>query len=178
MQLVFLALQVGKESAHPQKLPLAAKHEIFVFIVQIRPWRIEGNARLLGITLQIGEQRTILRLRPRLNRTFRQALDLVRNDEVEIEINRIPKPLTPRASSVGIIKRKKSWLRLLITQATVLALKPLRETEWGTDTPIRRFCLGSIPRNLKNNLPRFAISRLDRIHQAGPRFSGHNQAVD
>ena len=149
-----------------------------MFNVQIRPRQIERNARLLGITLQIGEQRTILRLRPRLNRTFGQALNLVRNDEVEIEINGIAKPLTARASSVGIIKRKKSWLRLLITQVTVLALKPLREAESATDTAVRRFCLGSIPRNLKNNFPRFAIRRLDRIHQACPRFSRHNQPVD
>ena len=129
VQLVFLALQVIEKSAHPQKLSLAVEHQILVLVLQVSPRHIQRNPRLLGIALQIGKQRTILGLGPGLNRTVSERLHLVRNHQIEIEVDRIPKSLAPRASPIRIVERKQPRLRLLIPQVAVLALKPLRKPQ-------------------------------------------------
>src|SRR5580693_7155556 len=123
---------MSKESAHAQKLAFAVQHQIALFFFQIDPRHIQRNARRLGVAFQIRKQRTILRLRPRLNRSLSQSLQLVRNDQVEIEIDRVPKPLAPRARPIRIVEGKKPRLRLLVPQTALLALKPLREAERGT----------------------------------------------
>src|ERR1700680_3336727 len=127
VQLIFLALQMIKKSPHPQKLSFPGQHESSVFFLQVRPRHIERNARLLGVTLQIGAQRTILRLGPRFNRAIGQGFDLVRNDEIEVEVDCVPEPLAPRTRPIRVVERKKPRLRFLIPQIANLALKPLRK---------------------------------------------------
>src|SRR5579863_1118273 len=98
-----------------------------MFLLKIGPRYVERNPRLLGVPLQIGEQRTILRLGPGLNRAFRQCLQLVRDDEIKIEIDRVAESLAPRARAVRIVKRKEPRLWLFIAHIALLALKTLRE---------------------------------------------------
>src|SRR5882724_11050027 len=135
-----------KKSPHSQKLPIPIEHQLTLLILQIGPRHIEWNPDLFGIPLQVDKQGTILRLRPGLNRPFAQGLQRIWNHEPKIEINRVPKPLAPRASPVWIVKGKQPRLRLLILQAAVLTLKSLRKSqcclcwccECGTDIPVRR----------------------------------------
>ena len=73
VQLVLLALQMREESAHAQKLSLAVRApDSAARSVELRPRHIQRNPRRLRKPLQLGKQRTILRLGPRLNRAFSQ----------------------------------------------------------------------------------------------------------
>ena len=46
MQLVFLALQMGEESAHAEKFSIAVQNEIAVLFVQVDPTRCRAELPL------------------------------------------------------------------------------------------------------------------------------------
>src|SRR3977135_2893402 len=107
MQLVFFALKIAEESPHPQKFSLAVEHKIAVLVLQVSPGDIQRNAGLLGKALEIGEQGTILGLRPRFDRAVAQGLQLVGNHQVEIEINGVAESLAARARAIRIVEGKQ-----------------------------------------------------------------------
>ena len=100
-----------------------------MLFVKVDPCHIQRNAGLLGVALQIREQRAIFRLGPGLNRAIGQGLHLVRDDEVQIEVDGVAKSLTLGTRAVGIVEREKPWLGFFVLQVAVLALKPLREAK-------------------------------------------------
>src|SRR6202030_4131967 len=79
MELVFLALEVVEESAHAEEFAFAVENEIAVLFGEIDPRHIERNSGSLGVTLQVGEQRTILGFGPRLDCAIAQRLQFVGN---------------------------------------------------------------------------------------------------
>src|SRR3984893_864501 len=173
VQLIFLVLQMIEESTNSQKLPLAVENQVSVFRLEVHPRYIERNPRLFGIAFQVRKKRTVLRLGPRLNGAIGQGLNPVWNDQIEIEVDRVPKSLAPRTRSVRIVEGEKPRFRLLITQVAFLALEPLRETQStygvGGVTVAGRF---------KNTLARFAIGSLNRVHHAGASLNRNNQPID
>src|SRR6266571_6043999 len=68
MQLVFLALQVAEETAHPWELCFAVDDQLLMLRIQIRPRHIQRNFYLLREAPQFREQRTVFRLGPGLDR--------------------------------------------------------------------------------------------------------------
>ena len=104
MQLVLLPLQMIEKSADTGKFAFAINDQFLVLRVEFRPGNVERNLCLLRIALQFGEQWSILRLRPRLDRTIVQCLRLVGNHQIKIEINRIAKALAARTRAVWIIE--------------------------------------------------------------------------
>ena len=159
MQLVLLALQVIKESAHPRKAAFAADNHPLVLRIECCPGRVERNFHLLSKALQLGVERTVLRLGPGLDSTLSQSLGLVGNDQVEIEVNGVAETLATRARAIRTIEREQPRLGLLVADAAVLALEAIRETDlWAG------FVLAG--GRLEDHLAGFAIAALNRIHDA------------
>ena len=104
MQLVFLPLEVLKKSPHAEKLAVAVENEFLLRLVEIGPWHIQRNLRLLGEAFHIGEKSPIFRLGPRIDGALAQRFQRIRNDEPEIEVDGIAKSLAPGARAVGIVK--------------------------------------------------------------------------
>src|SRR5271155_2558970 len=99
-----------KKSAHATKTALAIGDHRPLLGLQFVPSHVQRNASLARETLEFGEKRTILWLRPRLDGAFVQGLALIGDHEVEVEIDRVPETLTARTSSIRIVKRKQPWL--------------------------------------------------------------------
>src|SRR6202040_2374689 len=111
VKLVFLALQVVEKSAHTQKAAFTIQHPLLLLRLKFRPGQVKRDVRLLGIALQVGEERTILGLGPGLNRAFGQSLALVRDHQIEIEIDGVAESLASRAGAVRIVEGEKPRLR-------------------------------------------------------------------
>src|SRR5579864_5358354 len=105
MQFVLLALQVIEEATHAEKAALASNHQLLMLRIKLDPRHIERNAGLLREALQVGEQRTILRLGPRFDRSLRQSFRFVRNHQVKVEIDSVAESLTARTRAIRIIER-------------------------------------------------------------------------
>ena len=118
-----------KESAHSQKFTLAIEHQIPVLLGEVDPCHVQRDPGCLRVSLQISEQRPVLRLGPRLDRAFGQRFQLVGNDKVEIEVDGIAESLAFRAGAVRIVEGEKPRLGLLVADIAVLALKALREAK-------------------------------------------------
>ena len=164
MQLVFLTLQVIKESAHPRKTAFATDDHALMFLVEFHPRHVKRNFYLLGKALQFGVQRPVLRLSPGLNRTLSQSFPFVGNDQVEIEVDGVAESLAARARAIGIVEREQPRLGLLVTDVTALALEAIREPDLSGGFSLLR-------RRLKDHLSGFAIAALNRIHDAGAGIS-------
>ena len=82
-------------------------------------------------SLAAGSERT--RVRPRLragltvgfDRTLVDTFRLIRDDQVEVEINSVAKSLAPGARTVRIVKREQPRLGLFVTQVAMFALEAL-----------------------------------------------------
>src|ERR1039458_298267 len=101
-----------------------------MFVVPLRglqspPRHVERNLRLFREALHLRKYRTVLRLVPWIDRPVAQRLGFIRNHQVEIEVNRVAKSLAARASSVRIIERKQTRLRILVAASAVLAFEAL-----------------------------------------------------
>ena len=143
VQLVFLALEMLKESANaakPRPPSTSPNDEPLLFGVEFIPRHVQRNFGLPRKALQLGEQRPIFWFRPGLDRAFVQRLAFVGNDEVEIEINGVAKALAARTGAIRIVERKQPRLRLFVAAAIVLALEALRKTQ-----PLRSFARAIAP---------------------------------
>src|SRR5579862_59321 len=160
-----------EEAAHPEKSALAFNDEPLVFRIKIRPWNILRNACLAREALQLGREAAIFRLGPWFNCTFGDGLRFIWNDQIQVKIDRVPEPLTTRASAVGVIKGKQARLRLLIANAAVLAFKALGESQ-----ALR--CLSHAWCSFENHLSGLAIANLNSIHDSGPRIGRYHEAIN
>ncbi len=170
MQLVFLALQHGKETLYAGKLAFAFNHQRLLIFSQIDPRDIERHVTLPRKLPQLGLKRAILRFGPRLNRAFAQRFGHVRDNQIQIEINGVAKALASRARAKRIVKREQRRFRLFIPDVAVLALEPLREAPLLDLLAFAR-C------GFEHSLSRLAISHLQRVHNARPLVRRHHNAV-
>jgi hypothetical protein len=175
MQLVFLSLEMIEEPAQAEKSSVTAQHQTLVLCVEIAPGHIERDARLLGVALEIGKQRAIFRLRPRLDRTLGQRLHLVWNDKAEIKVDRVAKSLAARACAIRVVKREQPRLRFLVPYVAVLALEALGKTQRKPGRPGSR--LIGATWNFKDHFARFAIRGLNRVDQARANIRSDDDPV-
>ena len=93
------------------------------------PRHIHRHAMLLRRPLQLREVRPILGRVPRIDRALVERLRFVRNDQVEIEVDRIAESLAARAGAKRIVEREQPRLRLAINPMASLALERRREAQ-------------------------------------------------
>src|SRR2546423_1901248 len=160
MQLIFLALQVIKKAPDAFVFAFTFDNLLLLFWVKIGPGSIEWNSSLAGKAFQLGCVWPVFRFRPRFNQSFIDSLGWIRDDEVEIKINRISKTLAARTCPERIVKRKQPRLRLFILQMTTLALETMGEAQ-----ALRSSIVSG--NSLKYHFARFPITRLNRIDNTG-----------
>src|SRR6202021_1952670 len=160
-----------EESTHSQIAPFAIEYKLLLRFIQARPRNLQRDTGLLGVTLQVGQERTILRFRPGIDRALSQGFGFVGDDSLKIEIDGIAEPLASRACSIRIVEREKPRLRLFVAQVAVLAFKAMRETQLPCWFVVLR-------RNFEDYFARLAVRRLDRIHHASTAFGRNRQTID
>ena len=171
MELVFLALEMGEESAHTEEFTFAVENEIAVLFCEIDPRHVEGNSGGFGVALQVGEQRAILGLGPGLDGAFAQRLQFVGNDEVEIKVDGVAESLTFGASAVGVVEREEARLGLLVSDVAEFALEALGEA--------KVFCACIfVAGNFEDNFSGFTVGGLNRIDDTSAGVGRDREAVD
>ena len=128
MQLVFLAFQMIEETAHSQKSAFACNDHPLMFPIKFVPGHIQRDTGFASKALQVGKQRAIFGLGPRLDRALVKGQRLIRNHQVQIEIDRISESLAARTGAVRIVEREQSRFRFLVANIADLALETLGET--------------------------------------------------
>src|SRR5690242_10904144 len=123
MQLVLLSLQMLEESVNARKAARAFQHKGLLVQREVVPGDIRRNAVLLRRALQFGEVGPILGAVPRINCAFIEGLRLVRNDEVEVEVDGVAKALAAWAGPVRIVEGEEARLRLAVCAMAVDAFK-------------------------------------------------------
>src|SRR5581483_11174982 len=86
VQLVFLALQVGKEAAYSPEAIISLEDGLLLLARELVPGNVQWYACLTRIALQFGEKRTVFGLSPGLDGALRQSFRFVGNDQVNVEI--------------------------------------------------------------------------------------------
>src|SRR5438132_13835321 len=129
MQLVLFALQIIKKSFYAVKFVgrIALQYQPALVDGEVTPRNIGGNSLPARPFFGFLQQAAITGLRPGLNCSIVERLAGIRNDEIEIEIDGVAKPLAARARAVGIVERKQPRLRLLIDGSVIFALEAVVE---------------------------------------------------
>ena len=130
-----------------------------------------GNAGRARVAAHLRCQRLVLGLGPRLDRAFGQRQRLVRNHQVQIEIDGVAEALAARARAERIVEREQPRLRLFVADVALLALEALREAELLCSFAFAR-------RSLEQHFARFAITLLHRIDDAQARVRRNRDAID
>src|SRR5579863_394001 len=124
--------------------------------------------------LRFLHQAAITRLGPWFDRAIVERLARIRDDKIQIEVDRVAESLTARAGAPRIVKREEPWLRFLINRAVVLAFEAVVENE-----ALASHFGGAVDWEFENGLAvPFPVANLDRIDQAGARFRTHREPVD
>src|SRR5271154_950792 len=131
VQFVFFAFEPGEESLYALEIVfrIALEHQAALLGGELAPGDIRRNAAPARPLFHILQKSAVARLGPWLDRAFVERFAGIRDDQIQIEINRVAKTLAARAGTIGIIKRKKPRLGLLIERPVVLALKAFVERE-------------------------------------------------
>ena len=106
MQLVLFSFEVIEKSANAWKPPFAFDHQPLLVGIKLRPGHVKRQPTLFRETLQLGEERLVFRLGPRLDRALVQRLRRIRDHQIEIEINRVAESLAARASAIWVVERE------------------------------------------------------------------------
>src|SRR5438270_1579459 len=170
MQLVFLALQHGKEALDTGKFVFTFNHPLLLLRFHLIPRQVQRDPGRPGKLPQLALKGAILGLGPGLNRAFAQRFGYVGDDKVQIKINGVAKALAARAGAVRIVEGKQPRLRLFIPDVATLALEFLREA------PLLRllaFAWGAFEYSFSG----FAITGFYSVHDARPLIGANHNAV-
>src|SRR5207302_8226953 len=118
-----------EEAADTRKFAFAVHDELLLFRIQFGPGDVQRNLDLLGKALQLREEWTILRLRPRLDGTIIQGLRLVWNHQIEVEVDGVAESLAARTGAVGIVEGEQDRLGLFVADVIPLAFEALAEAQ-------------------------------------------------
>src|SRR5262249_3152035 len=129
VEFVFLAFEPCKKALHAIEIVfgVAFEDKAALLVRKLAPGNVCRNAPAARPFFQFRDKRAIAGLGPGLDSAFIERLARIRDNEIEIEINRVAKALAARTRPIRIVERKKPWLRDLIDGAVVLAFKPFVE---------------------------------------------------
>src|SRR6201999_2062465 len=124
--------QKSEEAVHAKERPMTIQHKLLLRRSQLPPRRVQRNAMLHGCFPQLRLVRAILGPRPGINRAVVQSLLLIRDDQVDIEINGVAKALATLARAVRIVEREQPRFRFTVNAMAKLAFVGLgkAQTPW------------------------------------------------
>ena len=132
-----------------------ASYRIGAFaFVQLIHRNVEADLALV-LLAEIHQVAGVLRLGPRIDRAVLQGQRPVRNHQIQVVVDGVAETLAALAGSVGIVEAEQAGLRLEEFLAAAFASELLVEAQGF-----------AFHRGLKNRLARFAITDLQRVHQA------------
>ena len=129
VQLVFLALQKGEETVDAEKRPVPVEHKLLLGRGQFSPGRVERDAMLHGGLPELCLVGPIFGASPGIDGAFVQRLLLIRDDQVEIEVDGVAKALAALAGAIRVVEREQPGLRLAVDAVAKFAFKGLGEAE-------------------------------------------------
>src|SRR5271166_1963168 len=171
VQLVLLALEVREETAHAREFAVAAHDEVLLLGREVLPRHIERNAGGARVAAHLGRERPVLGLGPRLDGAFRQRQRLVRDDQVQVEVNRVAETLTAWTSAERVVEGKQARLRFFIADVTLLTFEALRKAQTLGRLAVARS-------RLEPYFSGFAIALFHRVHDTCADLRGNRNAVD
>src|SRR5262249_40927024 len=148
-----------KKSLDTGKASFAFHDQLLLITLQFAPRDIERNIVLPDKLLEVGKPLAVLGLGPGFNRALAQAFGRIRNDQVQIKINRIAESLAARAGAKRAVEGKQPRLRLFIADVAGLTLKARGKAKLALRLPFAR-------NRLEQHLRGFAIRKLYGIHDA------------
>ena len=172
MQLVFLALEVREEAADAPELAVAVDDEALLVGRQVVPGHVERNAGCARIAAHLGGERAVLRLGPRLDGAFGQGQRLVRDDEVQVEVDGVAEALAARAGPVGIVEGEEARLGLVVARCGRCCIRSAARTA-GV---VGRFAVARS--RLEIDFAGFAVADLDGVDDACADVGRDDEAVD
>ncbi len=128
VHLVLLALEPREEPADARVVAAVALDDDAALLVgEILPGRVEPDVQPLGVALERGQLRAVVRLGPRLDRAAANRLGLVGHHQVEVELDDVAEAVAGRARAKRVVEREQPRLRVLVQDVAPAALEPLAE---------------------------------------------------
>ena len=109
--------------------PLSIEDKVPLPGCQLAPGHVERDAMLPRRLAQLCLVGAIFGTGPRLDRPIVERSGLVRDDQIEIEVEGVAEALAARACAVGIVERKKPWFGLAINFVAALAFEGLGKAQ-------------------------------------------------
>ena len=179
VELVLLALHLRKKSpTRPRSLPLPRRTVSRAALAHLPPRHIERHAQRRRLLLQLGKPASVFRPVPGIDGAVIQAQPLIRNHQIQIEIDGVPESLASRASAEGIVEAEQPRLGLAPRAMAVARTRTPRETSAVCAPRPARRLLSAPPRHLlENHFASLAISDLRRIHNTRAVFGVDNDPI-
>ncbi len=128
LDLVLLRLEPAEEAHHAGELLVALEDEAAVLLRERAPGHVERDAPATGEPPQLGERAAVVGLVPGLDRAAGEALRLVGDDELLVDLDEVPEAVAGRAGSEGVVEREEPGLRFLEGPPAARAVEPLPRT--------------------------------------------------
>ena len=129
VQLVLLPLQIFEKATNSLKILVALDQPSPRLRSQPIVRNIQRNTLGPCRPLHLVVKHSVPRLGPGLHCPLSKTFVLVRNNQVQVEINGVAKSLAAGAGAVRIIEGKETWLGRLEYDLAPLALKPFAEDQ-------------------------------------------------
>ena len=175
VELVFLAFEIIEEPFDAAEIAggIAFEEQAALVGSEMAPGDVGGNTLSAREFLGFLEQDAVAGLGPRLDGAVVERLAGIGDDEIEIEVDRVPEALAAWACAVRVVEREKPRLGLLIDDAVVLALEAVVEDQ----------TLGGIACGVGNKFEdgfavTFAVADFDGINQARARLGIDGKPID
>src|SRR5208337_1263564 len=160
-----------EETAHAPEFAITADDEILLFGREVLPGYIQRNTGGPSVTAHLGRERPIFWLRPGFDGALGQRERFVRDDKVQVEVNRIAESVAARTCPEWIVERKQPRLGFLAADVALLAFEALREPQ--------SLWLFAVARgSLEQNFAGFAVALFHGIDNARPNIRRNRDAVD
>ena len=172
MQLVFLAFHERKEAMHAGKASVTIEDEGLIARLHLQPWNVDRNIVQPGNALQFSLVGRVLRPRPRIDGALSERFRLVRDDEVQIEIDRVAKTLAAWTGAERIVEREQAWLRFTVDPMTVIAFV-LATVSYA----LARLSVVIAGYNFEDNLTTLAIANFYCVDDARAVLRRHSDAI-
>jgi hypothetical protein len=138
VHLVFLAFEPAEEPADAAVAGAVPLDDQAALIVgQVLPRRVERDAQPLGLPLQLGQLRSVVRLRPRLDRALANRLRRIRDDERHVELDDVAEAVARRAGAERVVEGEQPRLRIFVGDVAAAALETLAELMQRGSTALR-----------------------------------------
>ena len=186
IELVLLGFQIVEEAPDASKLLVPGIDQLLLPGKQVAVGDFPGDLVALGEALELGSQRPVAGLGPRLDGPLPQAFLRIGDHPLQIDIHGVAEPLAAGTGAKGVVERKQAGLGLLVADMAATADKSLVKDKTGAH---RRFTLpGLRSRGRVRVCPThhfdqpvarsFPVADFQRVGQALPQPRTNDDTID